>query len=237
MIDVVEVKTRKQRKAFLNFPLDLYAGNPCFVPPLYMDERKIFRKDYVYNDCCDAVCFLALRDGKPVGRIQGIVQKAYNEKNGERRARFTRYDVIDDPEVSRALFEAVENWAREKGMDTLCGPLGFSDLEREGLMVEGFDQIATFEENYNAPYYAAHLESLGFTKETDWTGSLLYGAESDETMAEMEQLKISSSAVTSCTWVLRKTLRISSAAMPTASLPCWTSPTKTCMGPFPSRKG
>ena len=188
MITVREVKTRKDRKAFLDFPLDLYAGNPCFVPPLRMDERKIFHKDYVYNDCCDSVCYLAEKDGKVAGRIQGIIQKASNEKNGERRARFIRYDVIDDPAVSKALFDAVEAWALEKGMDTLCGPLNFSDLEREGLLVEGFDQPATFEENYNADYYPRHIESLGFVKEADWTGSLLYGAESPETQEEMAQL-------------------------------------------------
>ena len=153
MITVKPVVTKKEQKAFLEFPLRLYAGNPCFVPPLYMDEKKIFRSDYVYNDCCDSVCFLAWKDGSVAGRIQAIIQKAANEKNGERRARFTRFDVIDDFEVSRALFAEAEKWAAERGMDTVCGPLSFSDLEREGLLVEGFDQQATFEENYNAPYY------------------------------------------------------------------------------------
>ena len=130
MITVREVKTKKEQKAFLDFPLDLYAGNPCFVPPLYMDEKKIFRSDYVYNDCCDAAYFLAYKDGVVAGRIQGIIQKASNEKNGEKRARFCRFDAIDDFEVSKALFDAAEKWALDKGMDTVCGPLGFSDLER-----------------------------------------------------------------------------------------------------------
>ena len=188
MITVHEVKTRKERKAFLDFPLDLYAGNPCFVPPLYMDEKKIFRPDYVYNDCCESVCFLAYQDGVVAGRIQAIIQKAANEKNGEKRARFTRFDVIDDFEVSKVLFEAAEKWALEKGMDTVCGPLGFSDLEREGLLIEGFDQQATFEENYNAEYYAQHIEQLGYVKEVDWVGFRIYGAESQETLDEMEQL-------------------------------------------------
>ena len=188
MLGIKKVKTRKDQKAFLNFPLDLYAGNPCFVPPLYMDEKKIFRPDYVYNDCCESVCFLAWKDGVVAGRIQGILQKAANEKNGEKRARFTRFDVIDDFEVSKALFDAAEKWALEKGMDTVCGPLGFSDLEREGLLVEGFDQQATFEENYNAAYYAQHIERLGYTKDVDWLGFRLYGAESPETLEEMDQL-------------------------------------------------
>ena len=188
MITVREVKTKKEQKAFLDFPLDLYAGNPCFVPPLYMDEKKIFRSDYVYNDCCDAAYFLAYKDGFVAGRIQGIIQKAANEKNGEKRARFCRFDAIDDFEVSKALFAAAEKWALDKGMDTVCGPLGFSDLEREGLLVEGFDQQATFEENYNAPYYGEHIEKLGYVKEVDWLGFRLYGADSPETMEEMEQL-------------------------------------------------
>ena len=188
MITVKQVETKKEQKAFLDFPLDLYAGNPNFVPPLYMDEKKIFRPDYVYSDCCDFVCFLAWKDGVVAGRIMAIVQKAANEKNGEKRARFCRFDAIDDFEVSRALFEAAEKWALEKGMDTVCGPLNFSDLEREGLLVEGFDQQATFEENYNAPYYVEHIERLGYEKEVDWVGFRLYGAESPEAMEELEQL-------------------------------------------------
>ena len=188
MITVKQVTTKKEQKAFLDFPLDLYAGNPCFVPPLYMDEKKIFRPDYVYSDCCDFVCFLAYKDGAVAGRIMAIVQKAANEKNGEKRARFCRFDAIDDFEVSQALFEAAEKWAKEKGMDTVCGPLNFSDLEREGLLIEGFDQQATFEENYNAPYYGEHIERLGYEKEVDWVGFRLYGAESPEAMAELEQL-------------------------------------------------
>ena len=189
MITVKPVITKKEQKAFLDFPLRLYAGNPCFVPPLYLDEKKIFRSDYVYNDCCDSVCFLAWKDGSVAGRIQAIIQKAANEKNGERRARFTRFDVIDDFEVSRALFGAAEKWAAGRGMDTVCGPLNFSDLEREGLLVEGFDQQATFEENYNAPYYADHIERLGYVKEVDWLGFRLYGAESGETLEEMQKTR------------------------------------------------
>ena len=116
---VKSVQTRRQQREFLNFPLDLYAGHPCFVPPLYADERKMFSKGFVYNDCCDWICFNAYRDGRIVGRIQGIIQRAANAKNGEKRARFSRFDTVDDPEVSQALFAAVEEWARAQGMDTL----------------------------------------------------------------------------------------------------------------------
>ena len=188
MITVKQVSTKKEQKQFLDFPLDLYAGNKNFVPPLYMDERKMFKPGYVYSDCCDFACFVAYKDGVVAGRIQAIVQKAANEKNGQKRARFCRFDVIDDFEVSKALFGAAEKWALDKGMDTVCGPLNFSDLEREGLLVDGFDQQATFEENYNAPYYGEHIERLGYVKEVDWVGFHIYGAENEEAMEEMDQL-------------------------------------------------
>lgn len=188
MITVEEVRTRRQRRDFLRFPLRLYRGNPNFVPPLYGDERKIFRKNYLYYDTCEAVYYNAYKDGVMAGRISGILQKAANEKSGERRIRFTRFDVIDDFEVARALFNKVEEWGRAKGMDTVCGPLGFSDLEREGLLIEGFDQMSTFEEQYNAPYYKEYIERLGYAKEVDWTESQLRapaeGAEELEKMAD-----------------------------------------------------
>lgn len=171
MIEIIEVKTKQQQRDFLKFPLKLYKGNPYFTPPLMMDERKIFRKNYVYNDCCEAVYFNAYQDGVMVGRIQGIVQIASNKKTGKKQVRFNRFDAIEDEEVARKLFEAVEHWALEKGMDEVIGPLGFSDLEREGLLIGGFDQPATFEENYNHPYYQRFIEGLGYQKEVDWTGS------------------------------------------------------------------
>ena len=174
MIEIREVKTKKEQRAFLQFPLELYRGNPCFVPPLYMDEKKIFRSDYVYYDTCEAIYYNAYRDGKIVGRISGILQRAANEKNRERRVRFTRFDAIDDQAVADALFGAVEAWARQKGMDTVCGPLGFSDLEREGLLIEGFDELSTIEEQYNAPYYQKLIENCGYEKEVDWTESKIY---------------------------------------------------------------
>ena len=180
MVTVIEVKTKKQQKEFLNFPLKLYKDNPNFVPPLAMDEKKIFRKDYVYYDTCEAVCYNAYRDGKIIGRISGILQKASNEMRNEKRVRFTRFDAIDDQEVADALFEAVEKWAISKGMDTVCGPLGFSDLEREGLLVEGFDRLSTFEEQYNAEYYGRLIENCGYGKEVDWLESMIYAPDEDD---------------------------------------------------------
>ena len=180
MIEIVEVKTKRQQKDFLNFPLKLYKGNPCFVPPLYGDEKKMFRADYVYYDTCEAVCWNAYRDGEMVGRIQGILQKAHNQKTGEKRIRFTRFDAIDDQAVADALFRAAEDWALAKGMDTVCGPLGFSDLEREGLLIEGFDELATFEEQYNADYYQRLIENCGYRKEVDWEERKIYLPEKDD---------------------------------------------------------
>ena len=180
MITVKEVQTKREQREFLNFPLDLYRGNPYFVPPLYGDEKKIFRKDYIYNDTCEAVYYNAYRDGKMVGRISGILQKAANEKYNEKRVRFTRFDAIDDQAVADALFGAVEAWAKARGMDTICGPLGFSDLEREGLLIEGFDQLSTFEEQYNAPYYQKLIENCGYGKEVDWTESKIYPPEKND---------------------------------------------------------
>ena len=173
MITIEEIKTKKQQKEFIDFPLKLYKDCPNFTPPLYMDEKKIFRKDFVYNDMCDSVFFNAYKDGKMAGRISGIVQRAANEKTGKKQVRFTRFDVIEDEEVARTLLKTVEDWAIEKGMNEVVGPLSYSDLEREGLLIEGFDYPATFEESYNYPYYQTFIENYGYKKDVDWTGSRL----------------------------------------------------------------
>ena len=180
MIKIVEVTTKKQQKEFIDFPLRLYKGNDCFVPPLYGDEKKMFRDDFVYNDTCKTAFWLASRDGETVGRIQGILQTASNEKTGEKRVRFDRFDSIDDAEVAAALFAAVEKWARSLGMDTVVGPLGFSDLEREGLLVEGFDELSTFEEQYNYPYYEKLITSQGYEKEVEWVEFMLKAPKDDD---------------------------------------------------------
>ena len=168
MIEVKQVTTPKQRKQFLRFPLRLYKNCKYFVPPLNVDEKRIFRSDYMYCDQAEAVYFNAYLDGKMAGRISGILQHAANKKWGQKRVRFTRFDCIDDLDVARALFDAVESWARQKGMTEVAGPLGFSDLEREGLLVEGFDCLSTFEEQYNYPYYQRLIEQCGYVKDVDW---------------------------------------------------------------------
>ena len=184
-IKIREVREKKEKKAFIEFPLRLYQNNPCFVPPLYSDEKKIFNDDYFYLKTCEAVYYLAYDENdNVVGRISGILQKVSNQIRNEKRVRFTRFDCIDDKNVAHALFSSLENWAVSKGMDTVVGPLGFSDLEREGLLVEGFDMLSTFEEQYNYPYYAELIESEGYVKEVDWVESRISLPKEDDHSVE-----------------------------------------------------
>lgn len=167
MLTVKRVDTKKDVKEFIEFPLKLYKNCKQFVPPIYSDEKKLLLSGG-NTENAQSVFFLALKDGVTVGRIQGILHEQYNELKGEKRVRFTRFDAYDDIEISRALFGAVENWALERGMTEVCGPLGYSDLDREGLLVEGFDEDSTYEEQYNYEYYGALLEDAGYSKEIDW---------------------------------------------------------------------
>lgn len=175
MIEIKEVKTRKQKRQFVDFPVKLYKGVWNYVPALRVDELSLLNpKKNVSYDVCDMAFFLAYKDGKVAGRICGIIQKQYNEKMNCQHARFSRFDCIDDSDVAHALFECVEGWAKSKGMDTVHGPLGFNDLDREGLIVDGYDQPTTFEENYSFPYYARLIEENGYTKEKDWVEYAIY---------------------------------------------------------------
>ncbi len=167
MVEIIEVKTRADRKEFVELPLRMYKDCPYFVPELYGDAMKLLREGGK-GDIADSVFYIAKRDGETVGRIQGILHKQYNELKGEKRVRFTRFDSINDTEVSRALFGAVENWARKNGMTDICGPLGYSDMDREGLLIWGFEENSTYEEQYSFDYYPALVEDFGFTKEIDW---------------------------------------------------------------------
>ena len=187
-ITITEVKTRKDIREFLDFPLRLYKNCPQFVPPLYSEEKQMFRADYHYYSTCETVFFLAKRDGRTVGRIQGILQKASNEKYGQKRVRFTRFDCIEDISVAEALFRTLEEWTVSKGMDTVVGPLGFSDLEREGMLIEGFDRLATFEEQYNYPYYPEFVSKLGYVKEVDWTESMIYAPDPEQDDGKLERI-------------------------------------------------
>ena len=189
MIEVKEVKTRLDIKNFIQFPNKLYKGNDCYVPPLESEEKKLFKKNHPAYEQSEAVFYLAYKDGEVVGRIMGILQHAYNKKTGEKRVRFTRFDSIDNQEVANALFGAIEAWAKSKGMNTVHGPLGFNDLEREGLLIEGFDQLSTFEEQYNYEYYKKLIENVGYVKETDWSERKVYAPDKvDERMERIANL-------------------------------------------------
>lgn len=175
---MIEIKTIQPTKAdlkkFTQFQIDLYDGNPYYVPPLISDDVATLLPDKnPAFDFCEAVYFMAYRDGKPVGRIAGIINRQVNERHNTRKARFGFVDFIDDPEVSEALFKAVEDWARSKGMTQLIGPLGFTDLDHEGMLVEGFEELSTMATIYNYPYYPEHLGKLGYSKESDWVEFLI----------------------------------------------------------------
>ncbi len=183
-VEIIEVKTKKDRREFVEFPLRLYKGSPYFVPPLYSDEMKIFTDKNAYSNTCESVFFLAKRSGKTVGRIQGIIQKQHNELHSEKRLRFSRFDSVNDKTVAKKLFSALEEWAITKGLDAVCGPLGYSDLEREGLLIEGFDKLSTFEEQYNYDYYAELVEAAGYLKEIDWLEFRLMAPEKKNPMLQ-----------------------------------------------------
>ena len=168
MLTIREVTTKRDMRRFANFPLKLYKNCKQFTPPIYSDELKLLGGNPAYRDVADSVLFIAERDGRIVGRIQGIIQHVHNEIHNEKRIRFSRFDSIDDTAVSRALFSAVEKYGRDHGMTEMCGPLGYSDLDREGLLVEGFEYEATFEEQYNYDYYPKLVEDAGLSKEVDW---------------------------------------------------------------------
>lgn len=169
MVEIVQVTNRRLLHTFVRFPFTLYKDNPYWVPPLLSDD--LFTLDKKRNPVfafSESAYWLARKDGRWVGRIAGIISHAYIEKWGNRYARFGWIDFIDDREVSRALLDTVENWAKEKGLAGAHGPLGFCDLDKEGMLVEGFEEPGTFISIYNHPYYAAHLEALGYAKDAEW---------------------------------------------------------------------
>ena len=168
-VEVIKVTTVKQLKRFVRFGYELYKNNPYYVPALFEDEMETLRKDRnTAFGFCESDYFLACRDGETVGRIAVIINSRANEKWDRKAARFGWVDFIDDNEVVDALFSTAEAWAREHGMTELQGPLGFTDLDPEGMLIEGFDRQSTMATIYNHPYYPRHLERLGFVKDTDW---------------------------------------------------------------------
>lgn len=169
MVEVREVKSRREFKKFVKFPTKLHHGKAFYVPAIELDEFNLTnpKKNASFDDA-EAAYFLAYRDGKVVGRISALICRLYNEKNGTKRARFGRFDLIDDAEVAKALFKAAEDWAKERGMEDIHGPLGFNDLEREGLMTYGFDTIGTFQGSCNDAYYEKHVVANGYEPDARW---------------------------------------------------------------------
>ncbi len=168
-VTVREVTSKKELRLFVDYPNRLYRDVPQFVPAMYGDDLEDWDKEKnPAFDYCEARCWLAWREGEIVGRIGAILSHKANEKWNTARMRFTQVDFIDDEEVSDALFAVVESWAAEKGCTQVHGPLGFTDMDREGMLVEGFDKRSMFITYYNHPYYNEHLARLGYRKDTDW---------------------------------------------------------------------
>ena len=169
-VQIKRVETKKDLKAFIECHYDLYEGSQYDAPNLYSDELKTLSKDKnAAFDFCEAEYFLALKEGKVVGRVAGIINNRANEKWGTKDVRFGWIDFIDDIEVSKALLKAVEDYGKEKGMDSIVGPLGFTDMDPEGMLTWGFDQLGTMATSYNYDYYPKHMEKLGgWEKDNDY---------------------------------------------------------------------
>ena len=170
MVEIRKVTTKRELKQFIQFYYDLYRGSEQAVPYLFFDEMATLRRDKNPSfECCEADYFLALRENKVVGRVAAIINRRANEQWKVKLVRFGWLDFIDDLEVSTSLLNAVEQWGRERGMTEMAGPLGFIDTDREGMLIEGFDELSTMYVNYNYPYYAKHIEQLtGFKKDNDY---------------------------------------------------------------------
>ncbi len=166
---IKKVSNKKDLKRFIRFNYELYKNNPYSVPDLYDDMIGTFstEKNAAF-EFCEADYFLAYKDDKLVGRVAAIINRRANETWNKKEVRFGWIDFVDDPEVSKALLDTVEAWGKERGMEAIVGPLGFTDLDAEGMLVEGFDQLSTMATIYNYPYYPQHIERLGFEKEADW---------------------------------------------------------------------
>ena len=169
MITIKQVTTQKQLKQFVQFGIDLYKDNPYFCPPLVFDEINTFNpKKNPAHEVCEFVNYLAYKDKQIVGRITGIINYSANKKWGKDRLRFGWFDFVNDFEVSAALLDAVKAWGKSKGMNEMNGPVGFTDFDHQGLVIEGFEYSAPMASLYNYPYYIEHFTRYGLTKEMDW---------------------------------------------------------------------
>ena len=187
-VEIREIKSHWDLRKFIQFPNKLYQDNQYYVPSLFIDDLNTLdpNKNPAFQDC-QARYWLAYKDGKIAGRVCAILNNLHIEKWGQKYLRFSWLDFIDDHEVSAALISVVEGWAKELGMEAVHGPLGFTDLDREGMLVEGFAELSTMATFYNFPYYLNHMESLGYEKDIDWI-------EFELTVPEKQNEKISRAA-------------------------------------------
>jgi GNAT superfamily N-acetyltransferase len=174
-IEIKEISDKKGLKEFVKFPLELYKGNKYYIPGLIDEEMVTLSKDKnPAFEVCEAVYYMAFKDGKAAGRIAGMINNPSNEVWKQKRVRFGFVDFIDDAEVVDALFAAVIKWGKSKGMEEIVGPMGFTDMDHEGMLIEGFDQLGTMATIYNYPYYPKHMERMGFEKDQDWKEFKIY---------------------------------------------------------------
>lgn len=167
---IKQLKTKKEIMSFIKFPIKLYKDNPYYIPALNIDELNHLQygKNPI-SEYCDHILFACYNEtGAMVGRILGIINHAFNKDKNVMQVRFTRIDMLDDIEITKLLIDAVTQWGKSKGMNQIIGPIGFSDLDKEGMLVDGFDQTDSYVTYYNYSYYPEHLKELGFIKDVDW---------------------------------------------------------------------
>ena len=174
-VEIRKIEGKCALRKFIEFANDLYKDCPYYCPPLFFDEMNCFNPDHnPALEVSEYQLWMAYRDGKPVGRIAGIINHKANEKWGYKHVRFGWCDFIDDLEVSKALLDTVAAWGKEHGMDALNGPVGFTDFDHEGLLLEGYEYLAPMASLYNYPYYVKHMDAYGLVKEADWIEIQVY---------------------------------------------------------------
>ena len=173
-IEIQKVQSSADLRRFIRFANQLYADSPFYCPPLFIDELQTFNKKKNPSlEFCDFQCFLAYKNGEIVGRICALINPVANEHWNCKKVRFGWADFVDDLEVSKALFDAVKEWGKERGMEQMNGPVGFTDFDHQGLLLEGFEYVCPMASLYNYPYYQKHFETYGLTKEADWVEYLV----------------------------------------------------------------
>ena len=166
---ITEVLNKEDQKKFIMLPFSVYKNNSFWIPPIIKDEYKIFNLETNPTlNFCDAKYWIAEDNGRCVGRIAAIINHNYNEKIGEKKGRFSRLEFENDPAIGKTLIETAEKWLRNQGMKKVHGPLGFTNLDLQGLLIEGFDEVPSIASVYHMPYYKEVVESFGYEKENDW---------------------------------------------------------------------